>query len=370
MVTLLSSLNIQSRVSRASPSTGQSVCGTRQNIIYSTGTLLREKQNARQVVGRCSDALTVDLKSEASGKPGHDEPLARGLEGKFVLPAERVEELKAEFQMTTDELLKALIMPASTKARPPISSFHVGAVGIGGSGALYVGCNLEFARLPLYNSVHAEQFLLVNALHHGETEIQKLAISAAPCGHCRQFFSELACADSIKFLFFGGSYSLGQLLPMRFKPTDLLEDSKAPLLLLPQENKVEFTKESLEQIQRWKDSGDDLLVNAADQALKECINAYSPYSRCPAGAAIVTEEGGVYSGGYIESAAYNPSMLPLQSAIIDAVIDGMPCYTTMTHAVIVEIDGGAVQHRRTMEINMGQIAPDATLYNLPVQWAT
>jgi cytidine deaminase len=57
-----------------------------------------------------------------------------------------------------------------------------------------VGANLEFARLPLYNSVHAEQFLLVNALHHGERAIRRLAISAAPCGHCRQFYSELACA--------------------------------------------------------------------------------------------------------------------------------------------------------------------------------
>ena len=61
------------------------------------------------------------------------------------------------------------------------------AVGLGASGALYVGVNLEFARLPLYNSVHAEQFLLVNALHHGERAIQRLAVSAAPCGHCRQF---------------------------------------------------------------------------------------------------------------------------------------------------------------------------------------
>jgi len=72
--------------------------------------------------------------------------------------------------------------------------FGCRAAGIGGSGTLYVGCNLEFANLPLYNSVHAEQFFLVNALHNGETSIEKLAISAAPCGHCRQFFSELACA--------------------------------------------------------------------------------------------------------------------------------------------------------------------------------
>ena len=57
------------------------------------------------------------------------------------------------------------------------------------------------------------------------------------------------------------------------------------------------------------------------------LQSYAPYSKCPAGAAIITAEGGVYSGPYIESAAYNPSLPPLQTAIIDAVIDGLPCYT-------------------------------------------
>eukprot|EP00889_Picochlorum_renovo_P007751 jgi/Picre1/34781/NNA_002247.t1 len=285
----------------------------------------------------------------------------------FVVPAERVAQLKEELGITSDELIKSLITPASALARPPISTFHVGAVGIGGSGNLYVGCNLEFANLPLYNSVHAEQFLLVNALHHRETRIEKLAISAAPCGHCRQFFSELNCADSIKFLFFNGSYSLGQLLPMRFKPTDLLEDPETPLLLLPQNNQVEFSPQAEEQIQGWRDSGNTLLVQAAEAALEECRNAYCPYSRCPASASIVTDDGGVYAGGYIESAAYNPSMLPLQSAIIDAVIDGMPCYTKMTAAILLETEGGAVQHDRTMRVNVAQISPQADFFVLHVQ---
>ena len=67
-------------------------------------------------------------------------------------------------------------------------------VGLGASGRLYVGVHLEFPCLPLHNSVHAEQFLVVNALQHGERELVKLAVSAAPCGHCRQFLSELCCA--------------------------------------------------------------------------------------------------------------------------------------------------------------------------------
>lgn len=70
-------------------------------------------------------------------------------------------------------------------------------MGLGVSGRLYVGVNLEFAQLPVNNSVHAEQFLVVNAVHHGERAITKMAVSAAPCGHCRQFYSELCCAVSL-----------------------------------------------------------------------------------------------------------------------------------------------------------------------------
>ena len=95
-------------------------------------------------------------------------------EGRFRLDADAVQELQQEHGLSEDQLLAMLITSASKLARPPISSYHVGAVGLGASGALYVGCNLEFARLPLYNSVHAEQFLLVNALHHGERGIKKL----------------------------------------------------------------------------------------------------------------------------------------------------------------------------------------------------
>ena len=317
-------------------------------------------QNARVDQTNTAGKIVVDLSQSTSKET------TLGLEGKFVLPPDRVEELKEEYGMTADELITALITPASTMARPPISSFKVGAVGIGGSGALYVGCNLEFANLPLYNSVHAEQFLLVNALHHGEESIEKLAISAAPCGHCRQFFSELDCADSIKFLFFGGSYSLGQLLPMRFKPQDLLDTSTVPLLLKPQDNKVTFTDESLAHIQAWRQEGRLDLVKAAEEALEECRKSYAPYSLCPAGAAIVVDEG-VYAGGYIESAAYNPSMLPLQSAIIDAVIDGMPCYSEVNAALLVELAGGAVQHRSAMAVNLSAIAPQATFYTLTVK---
>lgn len=328
-------------------------------------------------------------------------------------------------------------------------------------------------RLPLYNSVHAEQFLLVNALHHGEREIRRLAVSAAPCGHCRQFYSELACAvrrgwlaaggrcccwgalgmvdngrrygrklagrqehvpvccasclptrpappwlpapsappqESVRFSFCGGTYSLGQLLPMRFKPADLLPEPAPPLLLQPQHNGVQLAAAA--RVALRERAGEPAFVQAAADALQEAVGSYAPYSRCPAGVAIITADGGVYSGGYIESAAYNPSLPPLQTAIVDAVIgagrwwllleglwalgrlhkrqlrgccaaapsacwppcpcnhpaDGMPCYTAASEVVLVELAGGAVQHAPTARVVLEQIAPQARLTVLHAEW--
>lgn len=61
--------------------------------------------------------------------------------------------------------------------------------------------------------IHAEQCLIANAVQHGERGLRKLAISEAPCGHCRQFYSELCCSVRAsaparpKLLYRVGSYS-------------------------------------------------------------------------------------------------------------------------------------------------------------------
>lgn len=134
------------------------------------------------------------------------------------------------------------------------------------------------------------------------------------------FTSLPACGlqETVRFNFLGGSYSLGQLLPMRFRPADLLPDPATPLLLQPQDNPVQLTAAARALLRER--AGEPAFVRAAAEALQEAVGSYAPYSRCPAGLAIVTAEGDVYSGGYVESAAYNPSMPPLQTAIVDAVI--------------------------------------------------
>lgn len=77
---------------------------------------------------------------------------------------------------------------------PRVGCLASRAVALGATGRLYVGVNLEFPGLPLHHSVHAEQFLIANAVQAGEPALTRLAVSAVPCGHCRQFCSELACA--------------------------------------------------------------------------------------------------------------------------------------------------------------------------------
>jgi len=51
------------------------------------------------------------------------------------------------------------------------------------------------------------------------------------------------------------------------------------------------------------------------------MQCYTPYTGCTSGVAIITSAGKVYSGGYVESAAFNPSLTPFHAAWAAAVTD-------------------------------------------------
>ena len=91
-----------------------------------------------------------------------------------------------------------LLPLARTYARPPISNYLVGAVARGVSGDLYLGANIEIPGHSLGFSVHGEQFALSNAYMHSEKGIAAIAVTAAPCGHCRQFINEMAPAGDTR----------------------------------------------------------------------------------------------------------------------------------------------------------------------------
>eukprot|EP00850_Spirogloea_muscicola_P018420 SM000168S02619 [mRNA] locus=s168:213011:214888:+ [translate_table: standard] len=304
---------------------------------------------------RSSSAATADEATEASVAA------AAG----FVLEAADVARLRSALDLSEEELLTSLVVPVRALALAPISRFHVGAVALGVSGRVFAGVNLEFPGLPLHHSVHAEQFLVANAAQHGERQLCLIAVSAAPCGHCRQFLQELRKAGELPILIADGGAAevsmLKDLLPHRFGPHDLLEDD-FPLLLEPQSHSLEL---SLPAGQALGGNGGAAMPAARERLLQAALmaarSAYAPYSGCPSGLALVTTNGAIFSGAYMESAAYNPSLSPLQAALVALVSQGRTHYSDITEAVLVEKSGATVAQAASVQLALAKIAPGAML---------
>ena len=78
---------------------------------------------------------------------------------------------------------------------------------------------------------------------------------------------------------------------------------------------------------------ESVLTNVALQAANA---SYAPYSRGYAGVALKTSDGSIYSGGVAENVAFNPSMSPLEAAIVALTINGGKTYGDIVDAVLVE----------------------------------
>jgi cytidine deaminase len=216
-----------------------------------------------------------------------------------------------------------LIPLAQKYAIPPISSFFVGAVGLGKSGSLYFGANFEFTGEALSFCVHGEQAATAHAISFGETGLDKLAVSAAPCGYCRQFLYELTTASTLQVLLPKTPPALlTSLLPDAFGPGDL---GVTAALMSPQAHGLTLDS-----------PGHDVVVHAA---LNAANASYAPYSFTYSGVALKTGDGQIYSGSYAENAAYNPSMSPLEAAVVSLVISGGKSFADISDAALVEVTG-------------------------------
>ena len=220
---------------------------------------------------------------------------------RFHLSSEEREQLELNWGLTTDELLRFLVKKAQPLARVPVSDFRVGAVGINAAGELFFGVNLEFSHASFAQTVHAEQFLVSLSRTHSEFPLVKLAVSAPPCGHCRQFVTEFDPSGELELLISDEpSLKMRELLPRAFGPGDLdvtIPFYSTPLVLLADED----------------------LEEAARKAAR---HSYVPYSQTRAGASVKSYDGKIYAGSAIENAAYNPALPPLQAAIIAAFAEG------------------------------------------------
>jgi len=166
--------------------------------------------------------------------------------------------------------------------------------------------------------VHAEQAAVMNAWMQGETGLSSLAISAAPCGYCRQFLYELATAATLKILLPNAKpASLAGLLPDAFGPSNLGIDGG----LMRTEN------------HQLSADNQDAVVLAA---LAAANMSYAPYSHGYSGVVLATADGGIYTGAYAENAAFNPSMSPMEAAVSQLNLGGGKM-GGIRRAVLVEI---------------------------------
>lgn len=232
-------------------------------------------------------------------------------------------------------MLKLLPL-ASHYALPAISNFHVGAIAQGASGALYMGSNLEIANESLANSIHAEQSAVNNALLHKESGINHIAITAPPCGHCRQFLNEIKNAGQIgMFVLDHEPTQLTHLLPHSFGPIDL--GNTSPLFAQSRINNNQFTQFGLNL---------------------EGVQSYSPYTHSPSAVLLKAPQGINIVGVYIESAAYNPSLSPLLSAL-DRLRYQESDFSCIKEAILFEKIDAKISQRTHVESLLGIIAPEA-----------
>lgn len=255
-----------------------------------------------------------------------------------VVSAAAAAALAAQSGITAGQLALDLVAFAQTYAVVPISDFPVGAVGIGPSGNLYYGANLEVAGQALSFTVHAEQACIANAWMNGEEGLDVLAISAAPCGYCRQFLYELVDAATLQIALPGQpARPLTAFLPDPFGPRDLGVEGG---LMQPQANGLAVAG----------------ALNAVGQAALAAANAsYSPYTRTFAGVALATDSGVICTGRYAENAAYNPSMSPMAAALSQLVFQGQS-FASIVEAVLVETAGPASQAGAAQAV-LGALTP-------------
>lgn len=105
----------------------------------------------------------------------------------------------------------------------------------------------------------------------------------------------------------------------------------------------------------FRSSHEDPLIAKAIEAAHA---SYAPHSLSPSGVSLKTKQGKIYTGSYLENAAYNPSLPPLQAALVSLIVDGGD-YQDLTQAVLVEKSDKKISHRGSAQDLLSTIAADA-----------
>ena len=123
--------------------------------------------------------------------------------------------------MSADELL-AIADAAAGRAYAPYSQFHVGCAVLTRDGRVVEGVNVENAAYPLGVCAERTAFARAIAEGHRPGDFVTAAITAAPCGGCRQWLLEMG-VEQVVFRNGGRVVTMTpeELLPESFEASDL-----------------------------------------------------------------------------------------------------------------------------------------------------
>lgn len=102
---------------------------------------------------------------------------------------------------------------AKESAYAPYSGFKVGAAVLTSDGKIFTGCNIENSSYGA--TVCAERVAIFKAVSEGYREFSKIAVTAMPCGMCRQALAEF-CGEDFEIIVGKEIYKLGDILPEAF----------------------------------------------------------------------------------------------------------------------------------------------------------
>ena len=265
-----------------------------------------------------------------------------------VLLAADAAVLVAKFELVDVRDLMVLGLDAARRiARPTISDFHVGSIGLEAeTGNLILGGNVEFEGTGLGFTLRGEGFVFTRAFSRGTT-VSVIAIGEAhPCAHCRQFLSEFAASSRLELIDpLGHTLTMAQLYPWPFDP-DYLGEPGIVSGAMPFPN-LAFT-------------GTSPGAPIASTLLAAGRRAHTPYSKDPSAVVLRCRDETLFAGSAIESVAFNPSMGALQAAIVDLLAHGRG-YGDIVEAALGCVMNGKVRPRQSAAELLGRIAPTAIL---------
>lgn len=261
--------------------------------------------------------------------------------------------LAAEFDLRGPEEAAVLALgTAQAIAHPPVSGYHVGAVGLVPEGGMLLGGNLEWPGASIWQTVHAEGFVTLLARARGTRLTGLVTRQARPCAHCRQVLAEMDGADELVLADPSGRrLHLPDVYPWPFAPDDL---GVAPAGARGADDSASgFPYIGL-------DPG-----AAPDAVAAELVaagrRAHAPYSGCAAACVLVLADGSTVPGTVLESVAFNPTIGPVQDALVGLVAAGRET-GEVTEAWVGVGRGAAVGHEAMARDLLAAAVPGAAVH--------